>query len=321
MVAKLCVAVLCLAVAFLGSCTNVTQGATCIPGASAECYCPTGQQGAQTCTSAGTLAACVCSAPPADAGGGDSDAASASVLPAVCVPGISVDCACSNGQHGAQICISAGTFGPCVCSAPTMDAASAIVGGDAATSGGDSATTSPPDAPTAAGGSGGSVITGGVEATGGSGLGGSGGTVGSDAGVAEAAGRGSDGGIGGASTSSSTGGSSGTGPVAAWPPTGFVNVTSVTHGAYALGPEVTSPADAGAAGGSSGTPGVATNCTALYGLIRDFKMGNKTGGHPDFETAPTGIETGIVATTLGADNKPVYVCWQSLATRLPCLAN
>jgi fibro-slime domain-containing protein len=91
-----------------------------------------------------------------------------------------------------------------------------------------------------------------------------------------------------------------------WPPTGFINVTSVTHGAYALGPQVTSPPDAGAAGGSSGTPGVATNCAALYGLVRDFKMGNQPGGHPDFETAPTAIETGIVATTLGADNKPVY---------------
>jgi fibro-slime domain-containing protein len=92
-----------------------------------------------------------------------------------------------------------------------------------------------------------------------------------------------------------------------WPPPGFVNVTPVTYGAYALGPQVTSSTDAGAAGGSGGNSGVATNCAALYGLIRDFKMGNKPGGHPDFETAPVGIETGIVATTLGADNKPVYV--------------
>jgi fibro-slime domain-containing protein len=38
----------------------------------------------------------------------------------------------------------------------------------------------------------------------------------------------------------------------------------------------------------------------------DFKMGNQPGGHPDFETAPVGIETGIVATTLGPDGKPVY---------------
>jgi fibro-slime domain-containing protein len=93
-----------------------------------------------------------------------------------------------------------------------------------------------------------------------------------------------------------------------WPPAGFINVTPVTHGAYALGPQITS-ADAGAAGGSSGSSGVATNCAALYGLVRDFKMGGtgRPGGHPDFETAPVGIEKGIVATTLGPDNKPVYV--------------
>jgi fibro-slime domain-containing protein len=91
-----------------------------------------------------------------------------------------------------------------------------------------------------------------------------------------------------------------------WPPTGFTNVTKVTVGAYALGPQVTSPDDAGAAGGSSGPTRPATACTALYGLVRDFKMGNKTGGHPDFETAPVGDEPGIVATTLGPDNKPVY---------------
>ena len=91
-----------------------------------------------------------------------------------------------------------------------------------------------------------------------------------------------------------------------WPPPGFVNVTPVTYGAYALGPQVTSSTDAGVARGSGGNSGVATNCAALYGLIRDFKMGNKPGGHPDFETAPVGIEKGIVAATLGADNKPVY---------------
>ena len=50
--------------------------AACVPGASALCYCPTGQQGAQTCASAGTFAACVCVASAADAGGaGGSDGA------------------------------------------------------------------------------------------------------------------------------------------------------------------------------------------------------------------------------------------------------
>jgi fibro-slime domain-containing protein len=95
----------------------------------------------------------------------------------------------------------------------------------------------------------------------------------------------------------------GTGPEP-WPPQGFINVTDVTSGAYALGPQITSLPDAGAPGGTIGT--VPTNCTALYGVIRDFKMGNQPGGHPDFETAPVGIETGIVATTLGSDGKPVY---------------
>ena len=50
--------------------------ATCVPGASALCYCPTGQQGAQICTSAGTFGACVCASPTVDAGGaGGSDGA------------------------------------------------------------------------------------------------------------------------------------------------------------------------------------------------------------------------------------------------------
>jgi fibro-slime domain-containing protein len=93
-----------------------------------------------------------------------------------------------------------------------------------------------------------------------------------------------------------------------WPPPGFTNVTSVAVGAYALGPQITSAtdADAGAAGGSGGATRPATACTALYGLVRDFKMGSNPGGHPDFETARVGDEPGIVAATLGPDNKPVY---------------
>jgi fibro-slime domain-containing protein len=98
----------------------------------------------------------------------------------------------------------------------------------------------------------------------------------------------------------------GAGLAAVWPPPGFTNVTNVNTGAYALGPEISAPADASAAGGSNGTATPATQCQALLGVVRDFKMGNKPGGHPDFETAPVGIESGIVASTLGADGKPVY---------------
>lgn len=45
--------------------------AACVPGQSVACACLTGQPGAQTCTSAGTFAACVCLSPPVDAEGID----------------------------------------------------------------------------------------------------------------------------------------------------------------------------------------------------------------------------------------------------------
>ncbi len=82
-----------------------------------------------------------------------------------------------------------------------------------------------------------------------------------------------------------------------WPPTGYANVTNTTIGAYALGPDISSgtvPANTG------------TGCSGLYGVVRDFKMGNQTGGHPDFETAPTQDVKGIVQNTLGTDGKPMY---------------
>jgi fibro-slime domain-containing protein len=97
----------------------------------------------------------------------------------------------------------------------------------------------------------------------------------------------------------------GTSLAAVWPPPSppFVNVTNVTTGAYALGQEIDSSGDAGVAVGTS-TP--ATQCAALLGVVRDFKMGNQTGGHPDFETAAVADDPGIVASTLGPDGKPVY---------------
>jgi fibro-slime domain-containing protein len=99
----------------------------------------------------------------------------------------------------------------------------------------------------------------------------------------------------------------GTGAVAAvWPPAGFVNVTNTTTGAYALGPDPNSPEGIAAAAGSSNGPTAPTECAGLFGVVRDFKMGSQAGGHPDFETAPVGLETGIVDSTLGTDGKPVY---------------
>jgi hypothetical protein len=69
MVARLCIVLSCLPLALLGGCSSGSQAPKCIPGASAACSCPTGQQGAQTCNAAGTFAACVCATAGLDAGG------------------------------------------------------------------------------------------------------------------------------------------------------------------------------------------------------------------------------------------------------------
>ena len=114
--------------------------------------------------------------------------------------------------------------------------------------------------------------------------------------------------LGTGGTSASGNGTGGTGggasAAAVWPPAGYINVTNSTTGAYALGPEISGTTGPAGTGGSTGDS--SGTCAGLFGVVRDFKMGNQTGGHPDFETAPTALETGIVETTLGPDGKPVY---------------
>jgi fibro-slime domain-containing protein len=95
----------------------------------------------------------------------------------------------------------------------------------------------------------------------------------------------------------------GTSASALWPPAGFINVTNTTSGAYGLGPETSGGTGPTSTGGSTGASAA---CAGLFGLVRDFKMGNQSDGHPDFETMPSGLDTGIVEATLGSDDKPVY---------------
>ncbi len=141
------------------------------------------------------------------------------------------------------------------------------------------------------------------------------GTVGSAGGITTTQ---SGGGEGGTSLSLSLptpnfGGSTGSGgdttPVPTWPPAGFVNVTDVTLGAYATDPnQISSTGGDTGQGGSSGGSSGSSQCAGLFGVVRDFKMDDGTGGHPDFQlpTPRQTAETGIVEDTLGDDGKPVY---------------
>jgi fibro-slime domain-containing protein len=115
-----------------------------------------------------------------------------------------------------------------------------------------------------------------------------------------------------ASQGGAGGGSGTTVPPPVWPPPGYVNVTPVTYGDYALGPVLSSlggsPAATGGASGDGGSTGTSSgDCgRQLFSVVRDFKMGTTTGGHPDFESPPMVDDRGIVTDTLGADGKPIY---------------
>ena len=138
-------------------------------------------------------------------GTGGQSATATSTAPPLCIPGASVACACVTGQTGAQTCRSAGTFAPCVCSSPTVDAGSA--------GGSDGSATSPPDAPAVTGGSDARSATGGVDgnsdvpiATGGTGTG----VTASSAGTGgSAATSGSSGGVGASGGTAGAGGGGG----------------------------------------------------------------------------------------------------------------
>lgn len=63
---------------------------------------------------------------------------------------------------------------------------------------------------------------------------------------------------------------------------------------------------AGAAGeGLGGSPGGTESCLKFWGVLRDFRRGDKPEGHVDFERYAGMGEPGLVATELGPDGKPV----------------
>ncbi len=103
--------------------------------------------------------------------------------------------------------------------------------------------------------------------------------------------------IGSGTSGSQMGGVGGGGPYML--PAGF---TPTDFGGYKLG----DPSD-GASNGSGGTTAAGGCGTTIVGVVRDFKRGDRDGGHPDFETFTGQGEEGIVEQQLGSDRKPVYV--------------
>jgi Galactose oxidase, central domain len=188
MLARLCCVFVCLPLAFLGGCGGGSQA--------------TSPTDAPTVTGGSSGPARAGGGPGGVGGGGGTGgqlSTATSAAPAACIPGASVACACVTGKTGAQVCNAQGTFGACVCAAPTASpdasAPAACVPGasaacvcptgqqgtqicttagtfagcacaaptvDAGSAGGsDGAATSPPDAPAATGGSDARAATGG----------------------------------------------------------------------------------------------------------------------------------------------------------------
>lgn len=67
----------------------------------------------------------------------------------------------------------------------------------------------------------------------------------------------------------------------------------------------------GLAPGSGGEPDAGggidpgPTCPVFEGVLRDFRRGDRPGGHPDFETVDSNGEPGLVADVLGENGKPV----------------
>lgn len=115
------------------------------------------------------------------------------------------------------------------------------------------------------------------------------------------------GGIGGGADAAAGSGGSGGGRVVATLPDGFV---ASEEGGYQLGGALdTTSGESGASGGSGGAVNANGTCgNILLAVVRDFQGADLAEGHPDFEANIEGSSatTGLVASSLGADRKPVY---------------
>jgi fibro-slime domain-containing protein len=120
--------------------------------------------------------------------------------------------------------------------------------------------------------------------------------------------------VGGKSTVPVTGGSSGTN--AAGGSSGSSGSNTGNTGPYMLpdgykegelgGWLLGVPEVAGEAPPDVGEDGTTSCGSTILGIVRDFKRGDRDGGHPDFETFTGDGQTGIVKQDLGSDDKPVY---------------
>jgi fibro-slime domain-containing protein len=82
-------------------------------------------------------------------------------------------------------------------------------------------------------------------------------------------------------------------------------VVKTEMGGYELGPEITMMMTNGKV--DTGLNASEQGCGTVVGIVRDFKGYGEQGGHVDFESYKgDGVSPGLVANTLGSDNKPVY---------------
>lgn len=89
--------------------------------------------------------------------------------------------------------------------------------------------------------------------------------------------------------------------------------THAEIGGWKLGEEIFE--DGAGSGGGNGSGGSGTGSSGnggsdcgstILGVVRDFKRGDRDGGHPDFQTYSGDGEKGIVEEQLGDDRKPVH---------------